>query len=358
MSAVRRKGKRSTAKGGVSCGRATVCSQQQHHRTIGTSILHYGMRRRNVRPIAMVGIDKKQNDAHNSDENCKQRQSLPSLTKNDDLCEVVPSRLPLCPLRDVVNTVPTPDSAQGRTTECRTVSLDGSQDMTAPPEPLHSGTLVSHCKDSTTSSEQLFSLTEVTLLQLSQLSTQLPRPEAGLVPPLLSSSPLSQATSEHPTTHGLLHVKQSNGCYGSNRPIKEDTEELQKGYTSECLLMPFPNLTTAVNLHSMKTSNAQQPKQAKVEGDFVCAKDWRESPVTVGLPVLSGETAAKGTSNGCGEPSMTDSLADIMQCLDFDLSLSFQAMQISKGGQKQRLFSMKMGSCPTLQLAFTYGTSC
>ena len=357
MSAVRRKAKRSTAKEGVSHGRVTasVCSQQ-HHRTVGTSILHYGMKRRNVRPLAMVGMNKKQTDAYN-DENCKQGQSLPSLTKNDDQCEVVPSRPPPCPLRVVVNTVdtsvPTPDSAKGSPTECRAVSLDGGQDMTALTEPLHNGTPVSHCKDSTTSSEQFFSLTEVTLLQLSQLSTQLPRPEAALIPPLLSSSPLPQATSENPNTHCLLHVKQSNGCHGSNHPIKEVNEELQKGHTSEGPLMPFTNPTTPGNLHSMKTSSAQQPQPTIVEGDFVCAKDLRESPVTVELPVVSSETAAKGTSDGCGEPSMTDSLADIMQCLDFDLSLSFQAMQISKGGQRLKLISMEMGSFAyllTLQL--------
>lgn len=338
MSAVRRIGKRRTAKEGVSCGRVTasVCSNTQHHRTIGTSILHYGMKRRNVRPLAMAGMDRKQNDEHN-DENCKQGQSLPSLTRNDDLCEVVPSHPPPCPLRDVVNTVntsaSTPDSAKGRPTECRAVDLESGQDMTTLAEPLHSGTPVSHCKDSAASSEQLFSLTEIPLLQLSQLSTQLPRPGAALVPPLLSSSPLPQTTSDHSNTHCLLHAKPPNGCQGCNHLIKEVTEALQEGCTSECLLMPFPNLTTAANLHQMKTSNGQQPQQAKVEGDFACAKDLRESLVTVMLPVLSGDTAASGTSGGCGEPSMTDSLADIMQCLDFDLSLSFQAMQISKGGQ-------------------------
>ena len=166
---------------------ASVCSEHQHG-TIGTSILHYGMKRRNIRPLAMAEVEKKQNGA-SKDENCKQLLCPPPHTRNNP-CEVVPTS-PLSPLRDVVNTVeasgPTPGSVESWPSVHGAVRLAQGQDKTALAQPLHSQTPGSQSKGGEATNEQLFSLTEVTFLQVSMLSSQLPKPGAAPVSPLLSS---------------------------------------------------------------------------------------------------------------------------------------------------------------------------
>lgn len=329
--AVQHRGKHNSAKGGVCCGgtAASVCSQHQC-RTSGTSILHYGMQRRNIRPLAMVGTGKNENGATNV-ENCKQWQCPSSHTKNNP--REVPIPPPASPLRDVVNatstTVPPPGSVGCRPTPCSAVSPGSGRDKPGLAQPLRSGTQCIHLKGREDPNEYLFSLTEVTLLQLSQLSSQLPRPGTVPISPLLSSSPLPKAPSEKPSTPHLCD-EQPKKCQDANH--HNEAIEAQDGCASACTHMPLSN--TASTPQPMETPNPQRLHQVKVQEDCGIAKGLvvhELAPATVQLPGLSVDDAARGTGDGCDEPSITDSLAAIMHCLDFDLSTSFQAMQISNG---------------------------
>lgn len=323
MLSVQNGGKHSTAEGVVCCGETTASACNQHqHRTIGTSILHYGMKRRNVRPLAMAESEKKQNGA-NGDENCM--QCPPTHTRNGS-CDEVPTPPPPSPLRDVVNTVgssrPTPPSVEQRPSTDSSAGLDNRQDKTELIQSLRSATPESHSKGKEPANEQLFSITEITLLQESRLSSQLPRPGAVPVSPLLSSSPLPKPLSEKPSTPCLLFDKQTHTCQDSDdHQVAIETHER---CTSQCISEPFSNIVSARTPHLVN--------QARVEEDCVDAWGCAEGHMAAQLPTCSGDTV-KGTSDGCGEPSITESVADIMHCLDFDLSMSFQAMQISKGGQ-------------------------
>ena len=332
--AVQHRGKQSSAKGGVCCGgtAASGCSQHQC-RTTGTSILHYGMQRRNIRPLAMVGIGKKQNGATDV-ENCKRWQCPSSDTKNGPREDgVVPTPPPSSPLRDVTNAistaVPSSDSVECRPTLCSAVGRGDERDKPSLAQPLHSRSPCMRLKGREDPSEYHFSLTEVTLLQLSQLSSQLPRPGTTAISPLLSSSPLPKAPSEKPSDPCLWYDGQPSSCQDGNR--HEEAIAAQDRCTSDCTPMPFSN-TTSTPL-PMETPNPQQLHQVKVQEDCVSPEGLVVhglAPAAV-LPRLSGDEAAEGTRDGCDGPSITDSLADIMHGLDFDLSMSFQAMQISSG---------------------------
>ena len=304
------------------CGRTagSACSQHQD-RTIGNSIQHYGLQRRNIRPLVMVGMNKKQNGAA-KEENCKQWMH-PSQPATNGPCEVVPNISPTSPLRDVTNSVGTalPGGIECSPPGCGSVCQSDGRDR---PAVVQCGTPCEHSNGRETQDESPFSLTEVTLLQLSQLASQLPKPGARPISPLLSSSPRL-----NPIPQCILHDEHRH----------KQTAEVQDGCPSDCTCMPFSDDVTT---NTPQPVEACRVKEQVKEEDFNGA-DHQSSivPAVEAEPVqlLSARNSGGGgdrmKENGddCDDPSMADSFADIIRGLDFDfdLSMSFKTMQISRG---------------------------